>query len=248
MLDYIFLFFIYYLFKYLRSNSRLLDEVVLHVTLEVEVGELVGGSERKELGEARIGVNLASILLVLETLLADVSVNLLAHLSARHLGSNGLSEELGKLVADTGGLYEPRGLPVSRGLPLLGVLLRALELAREDLLEGLVIALHGSEESSHLLELGAELLNLDGSGGLDGSSGIDLNDGGSRNGGGGRRGRNRGGSGSLLRRARLRSSGGNLDLGRGGRESGRGGGSGLLIGLSGSDHFGLYYVIPLLFK
>jgi len=246
MLDYIFLFFIYYLFKYLRRNGRLLDEVVLHVTLEVEVGELVGGSERKELGEARIGVNLASILLVLETLLADVGVNLLAHLSARHLGSNGLSEELGKLVADTGGLDEPRGLPVSRGLPLLGVLLRALELAGEDLLEGLVIALHGSEESSHLLELGTELLNLNGSGGLDGSSGINLNDGGSRNGGGGRRGRNRGGSGSLLRRTRL--SGGNLDLGRGGRESGRGGGSGLLIGLSGSDHFGLYYVIPLLFK
>jgi len=219
---------------------------VLHVTLEVEVGELISGSERKELGEARVGVNLASVLLVLETLLADVGVNLLAHLSARHLGSNGLSEELGKLVTDAGGLDEPRGLPVSRGLPLLGVLLRALELAGEDLLEGLVIALHGSEESSHLLELGTELLNLDGSGGLDGSSGINLNDGGSRNGGGGRRGRNRGGSGSLLRRARL--SGGNLDLGRGGRESGRGGGSGLLIGLSGSDHFGLYYVIPLLFK
>jgi hypothetical protein len=214
--------------------------VVLHVALEVEVGELIGGSERKELGEARVGVNLASILLVLETLLADVGVNLLADLSASHLSSNGLSEELGKLVTDAGGLDEPRGLPVSRRLPLLGVLLRALELAGEDLLEGLVVALHGGEEASHLLELGAELLNLDGSGGLDGGlGGSGLND----------DGRSRGGSGSgLLGRTRL-SSGGNLDGSRGNDGgSGSSGGSGLLIGLSGPDHFGLYYVIPLLFK
>jgi hypothetical protein len=220
--------------------------VVLHVALEVEVGELIGGSERKELGEARVGVNLASILLVLETLLADVGVNLLADLSASHLSSNGLSEELGKLVTDAGGLDEPRGLPVSRRLPLLGVLLRALELAGEDLLEGLVVALHGGEEASHLLELGAELLNLDGSGGLDGGlGGSGLNDDGRRRG----NGRSRGGSGSgLLGRTRL-SSGGNLDGSRGNDGgSGSSGGSGLLIGLSGPDHFGLYYVIPLLFK
>ena len=68
-----------------RSSSNLLDEVVLHVPLEVEVGELIAASEGKELGEARIGVDLASILLVLETLLADVGVNLLADLRPGHL-------------------------------------------------------------------------------------------------------------------------------------------------------------------
>ena len=148
---------------YLCTGNRLLDEVVLHVTLEVEVGELVRAGESEELGKARVGVNLAPVLLVLEALLANVGVNLLAHLSAGHLGSNGLSEELGELVADAGGLDEPGRLPVSSGLPLLRVLLGALELTRKGLLEGLVIALHGREEAGHLLELCSELLYLNGS-------------------------------------------------------------------------------------
>jgi len=208
---------------------------VLHVALEIEIGELISGSEREELGEARVGVDLASVLLVLESLLADVRVDLLGDLSAGHLGSNGLSEELGELVTDARGLDESRRSPVSRRLPLLGVLLRALELAREDLLKGLVISLHGSEERRHLLELGAELLDLNGRGGLGSSLGGGLND-------DGRRGRNshrRGsGSSSLLGRARLGGSGG---LNRGGGNGGSGGSSSGL--LSRSHHLGIILYI-----
>lgn len=196
---YIFLLFIIH-FLYinqidfdLSGRSRLLDEVVLHVPLKVEVGELVAASESKELGEAGIRVDLAPILLVLETLLADVGVDLLADLSPGHLGTNGLAKELGELVGNPGGLDEARGLPVSSSPPLLGVLLGILELTAKDLLEGLVVGLHGSEESGHLLKLGAELLNLEGDGRLLGGRGLLRDDGGS---GDNRRGGR--GSGSLL--------------------------------------------------
>jgi hypothetical protein len=230
------IFFIYIYIYDLRRDSRLLEEVVLHVALKVEISELIGGSEREELGEARIGVDLAAILLVLETLLADVRVDLLGDLRAGHLGSDGLAEELGKLIADASGLDESRRSPVSRRLPLLGVLLRALELAGEDLLKGLVISLHGSEERRHLLELGAELLDLNGRGGLGGGlGGSGLNDDGRR-----RRNRRRGSSGGgLLGRAGLGSNG----LNRGGGNGGSGGSSSGL--LSRSHHLGIIlYIAP----
>jgi uncharacterized membrane protein YgcG len=226
---------VFYLCYDLRRDSRLLNEVVLHVALEIEISELIGGSEREELGEARIRVDLAPILLVLETLLADVRVDLLGDLRAGHLGSNGLSEELGELITDASGLDESRRSSVSRRLPLLGVLLRALELAGEDLLKGLVISLHGSEERRHLLELGAELLDLNGRGGLGGGLGGGLNDDRRlrRNGNGRRR---RSGSSDLLGRARLGSSNGGLNRG-GGNGGGGGSSSGLL---SRSNHLGDY--------
>lgn len=185
-----------------RRNRRLLDEVVLHVPLEVEVGELITASKGKELGEAGIRVDLAPILLVLETLLADVGIDLLADLRPSHLGSNRLAKELGELVGNPGRLDEARGLPVPSGPPLLGVLLGILELAAKDLLEGLVIGLHGSEEPGHLLKLGAELLNLKGDGRL-------LNGRGLLRGGGGGSDNRRGdrGSGSLLLLLSTRLSG-----------------------------------------
>ena len=174
------------------SRRHLLDEVVLHVPLEVEVGELIAASKGKELGEAGVRVDLAPILLVLETLLADVGIDLLADLRPGHLGSNGLTKELGELVGNPGRLDEARGLPISSGSPLLGVLLGILELTAKDLLKCLVIGLHGSEEPGHLLKLGAELLNLDGDGRLLDHGGLLGSSGG---GGDNRRGRH---DGSLL--------------------------------------------------
>ena len=138
-----------------------LHEVVLHETLEVEVGELVLRLDLEEGTELGIGDDLATIGLVLEGVGTDVRVDLLADISARHLSANRLAEELSKLVADASGLDKSRRLTVSRALALLGrVLLGDLHLAIHGLLERLVVALEGGEDAEKLLELGAELSHL----------------------------------------------------------------------------------------
>jgi len=150
-----------------RGSHLALDEVVLHEALEVEVGELVLLVKLEQLGELGVGVNLATILLVLETVRANVGVNLLAHVRARHLRANRLAKELGKLVTDTRGLHKTGRLAVARRLlatrrGLLGV----LELAGHNLLERLEIRLNRGEEASQLLELSAENVKLNGKGGI----------------------------------------------------------------------------------
>lgn len=168
------------------GNGLRLDEVVLHVALEVEVGQLVLLLEVEELREAGVRVDLATVAGVLETLLADVRVDLLAHGSARHLDARGLAEELRELVADARGLHEARGLAVARGLLRLGLgLLGVLELAGNHLLKRLEVALHRGEEAVHLLKLGAELVELGGNRSLSEVSRVGSNrDGSIRRGGG----------------------------------------------------------------
>jgi len=132
--------------------------VVLHETLEVEVGKLVRRSNLKELGELGIGVNLTSVGLVLKTIRRDICVNLLADLSASHLRANGLAKERSKLLADESGLHKTRGLTDAGGLALLGrSLLGGLHLASNGLIKSLKIVLDGGEEAGKLLELGVEL-------------------------------------------------------------------------------------------
>ena len=88
--------FTFYIFELCSGlgNNRLL-EVMLHVTLEVEVGELVTLGNLKKLGELGIRVDNTTIRLVLQVVRADVGVNVLAHLGAGHLGTNLLAKELG---------------------------------------------------------------------------------------------------------------------------------------------------------
>jgi len=138
-----------------------LHEVVLHETLEVEIGELILRLDLEKSAELGVGDDLATIGLVLERVGADVRVDLLAHISTGHLSANRLAEELGKLITDASGLDKSGGLTVSRALALLGrVLLSNLHLAVHGLLERLVVALEGGEDAEKLLELGAELGHL----------------------------------------------------------------------------------------
>jgi len=97
---------------YLGSGDGLLDEVVLHVSLEVEVGELLAVLDVKKAGELGIGVDKTTVGLVLEVVGADVGVDLLAHTSAGELSANWLAKELGKLITDTSGLGEAGWLAV----------------------------------------------------------------------------------------------------------------------------------------
>jgi len=157
-----------------------------HVALEVEVGELVSLLQLEEGRKLGVGVNLATVLLVLEVVGADVLVDVAGDLSARHLAAGGLLEELGKLVADASGLDKPRRSAVS-GLALaLGTLLVGrLQLASPLLLKSTVLGLEGRNEGSKLLELREELDRLVGEGGLNiGGSGLGVNCGSSNNGGG----------------------------------------------------------------
>jgi len=214
------------------GSDRLL-EVVLHVTLEVEVGELVTLGNLKKLGELGVGVDDTTIRLVLQVVRANVGVNVLADLSASHLGTNLLTKELGELVTDDGGLHESGGLSVTRAATLLaGSLCRQLHLTRHDLLKGLEITLHGREETNELLELGTELSHLHCNGrSLDGSRSSRI---GHLGGGGGRSKGNLINGGSGLGNDLLRS------LGLGGRGGGGGSSSGGSSSLRCSNHSGLY--------
>ena len=150
-----------------RSSSNLgLDEVVLHVSLEVEVREDIVLLELEKLGQLGIGVNLAAIGLVLQAVGRDVDVNLLADLSACHLSSDRSAKELGKLVTDAGRLDEARGLAVSDISAALGRgLLGNLHLTVDRLLQRLEVVLHRGEKAGHLLKLGTELSELANEGG-----------------------------------------------------------------------------------
>jgi len=118
--------------------------VVLHEALEVEVGELVLLAELEELGELGVRVDLAAIGLVLEAVGLDVSVDLLADISASHLSTDGLAKELSKLITDASRLDETRGLAVAVITALLGrSLLGSLHLASNGLLECLEVVLEG---------------------------------------------------------------------------------------------------------
>jgi len=203
----------------LSSNSRVLvrlGEVGAHVALEVEVGELIRGLKLEESRKLLVGVDLASVLLVLEVVRANVLVDVAGNLRPGHLGSSGLVEELGELVTDERGLDESRRGTVSGlALALDALLLRSLELARPLLLEAAVLGLEGRDEGTELLELGEELNRLIGegrlgilsngsgsrlnrnSGGLDGLGSLHLLLlGGSGRGGGSGNNRGRGGRGS----------------------------------------------------
>jgi len=103
---------------------------MLHVSLEVEVGQLISRGGLEECGQLGIGDDDATVGLVLKLVVSDVGVDLLAHCSASQLSSLGLSKESGELVADQGGLDKTRGGAVSGTLGLLSRrLLGGLELA-----------------------------------------------------------------------------------------------------------------------
>ena len=153
---------------YLRGDRRRssgLGEVRAHVPLEVEVCELIGVLELEESRELGVGVDFASIGLVLKVIRANVSIDVTGNLSARHLGSRRLLEEAGKLITDLRGLDESgRGAVSSLALALSALLLGRLELTSPLLLEGAVLGAEGGNEGSELLELREELSRLIGKG------------------------------------------------------------------------------------
>ena len=142
------------------SITRLL-EMMLHVALKVEVSKLIGLLKLEKLGKLGISMDDTSIAGILKLVSLDVCVNVLADLSASHLGTNLLSKEVSKLVTDASGLDETGGLAVAGVSTLLGRGLDSgLHLTGNNLLEGLEVILHAGEKSNKLLELSTELSKL----------------------------------------------------------------------------------------
>jgi len=246
---FVFLFFLYFYFRlYLSGGLRLgsLGEVRAHEALEVEVGKLVGLLELKEGSKLGVRVDLATILLVLELVVADVGIDVTGDRGASHLSALLLTKERGKLVTDAGGLNKTTRSAVSGlALALRVLLLGSLKLTSPLLLKSAVLSLKTRDQHAQLLELGVKLKGL-----LVKSSGVALNslsgsirDNGGR---GGHRGdlNNRGslllrggsllGLGGLLRNG---SSGNNILLNNGGLN---GSISGCLSSFTSSCHIILY--------
>jgi len=131
-------------YRFLSGDLGLdsLGEVRAHKSLEVEVGELILLLKLKEGNKLGIRVDLATIVLILEVVRADVGVDLLGHVSASHFRTFLLSEEDSKLIADTSRLDESRRSTVTGlALTLGGLLLGGLELTRPLLLKSAVLRL-----------------------------------------------------------------------------------------------------------
>jgi len=225
-----------------------LDEVVLHVALQVKEGELVASGDLEKGSELGIGVDDAAVGLVLQVVGDNVGVDLLAHIGSGHLGASVLAQEHSELVTDAGRLDETGGLAVAgRALGVLALgLLGELLLAGNTLAENLEIGLQGGEDGADLLDLGVNLSELHlggndlhlGDNGLGGGGGDDGSNHGSH------RGNLNGGLGlgSLL-------GGLLLNNGRRGNGSGSNNGGGR-NGLSTANHGGrlLYSIISVFFK
>ena len=146
---FIFFYFIFYL------GSLGLDKVGLQVSLEVKISELITSRELEKSAELGIGVDLATIGLVLKVVGADVAVDLTADIGSGHLSTSGLAEEGGELRADHGGANKARGLAVARALVLaVGNLLGGLVGLDDGLLESLELSLEGGNIGVDLRDLG----------------------------------------------------------------------------------------------
>ena len=78
---------------YLDSLTSL-SEVDLHVSLQIEEGELILLSKTKKLGQFGVSQDNTSVGGILKVVRLDVLGDLLAHLSAGHLGTDRLSKEV----------------------------------------------------------------------------------------------------------------------------------------------------------
>lgn len=130
----------------------LLMEVRAHILLKVEVRQLVLRVELEEFSEFGVGDNLATVLLILEVMCADVGVNLASDVSAGHLRTLFLVEEGGEFFADGGGLDEAAGRASGALLAKFAVLMHSLEFLVHKFLDVLELALEGVGLNGELLK------------------------------------------------------------------------------------------------
>ena len=132
-----------------------------HVTLEVEVSKDLILANLEEARKLNIRVDLATILLVLKSVLTDILVDITGHISAGHLSARGLGKESSELVTDASRLNKTTGgAGASLALALGASLLGSGKSASPLLLKTTELGLKGSKESTHLLKLHEEISRL----------------------------------------------------------------------------------------
>jgi hypothetical protein len=144
------------------GGSNCLDssgKVGRHVPLKVEVSEFLALLQLEKRLQLGVRVDAATVLLVLQVVVADVGVDLAGHLGSSHLGTVGLAKKLGQLLGNEGGLHETGRSTVANLAALLGAGL----LSSAQLLDG--VALQGTEFGTKRSSKCNNLLQLGGNGG-----------------------------------------------------------------------------------
>jgi len=140
-----------------RESSRCLCKVARHILLEVEVSQLLALLYLKQRLQLGVGINLATILLILKAVGANVGIDFTSHLSASKLSANGPSKKLGKLLRNEGGLDET-GRSAVTGLALtLGSLLCRTHLTSNIALKSAEVAAERRKAGTKSVKLGAKL-------------------------------------------------------------------------------------------
>lgn len=130
-----------------------LDEVRLHVLLEVEVSDLIRCLAVEESHELLVRNNLATIVRSLKLVVLDVSSDHLGDISARHLGVLCYAKKLREILGNSGRLDKSTRSTRALALLALGVdLVHRASLLEDLLLENLVIALDLGEKGGHRLD------------------------------------------------------------------------------------------------
>jgi len=144
-------------------------EVGGHVALKVEVSQFLALLKLEQGLQLGVGVNATAVLLVLQVVVADVSVDLASDLGPGHLSAVGLSKKLRQLLGNEGGLHKARGGTVADLATLLCTgLLRSAELLDGVALQGAQLRSKSGGKGNHLLQLGRNGSKLRSNGGLNG--------------------------------------------------------------------------------
>jgi hypothetical protein len=140
-----------------RDSCRSLCKVTRHVLLQVEVSKLLALLNLEQRLQLSVGVNLATILLILKVVSTNVGVDLTSHLSACKLSANGLSKKLGELLRNESGLDETgRGAVASLALTL-GSLLCGTHLTSNVALKSAEVTAERRKAGTKSVKLGAKL-------------------------------------------------------------------------------------------
>ena len=106
-----------------RLHLGSLGKMRTHISLQIEICKLIVFLKLQKCRQLGIGVDLATILLVLKIVGANILVDITGYLRACHLRTRRLLKELGKLITNSGRLDKSRRSAISSLSLALGILL-----------------------------------------------------------------------------------------------------------------------------
>jgi len=136
-----------------------------HVALEVEVGQLITAGELQEGRQLGVGIDTATVSLILERIGADVGIDFASDFRSRHLGALILAQKRCQLITDERRLHKAAGGTIALAILALALLARlggTLKLARCLLLQCAEFGLDGRNRRAELLQLGHEIGKISG--------------------------------------------------------------------------------------